>query len=94
MRLDPYQYEGNAETIYTDCADDTLYVGTNFPFVGTYQEVYLGSSAASDLENQLVEDWFAIGLVCSDEVPPGGLYAINGGASANPTPTLEVSYII
>ncbi len=58
-------------------------------------EVDLGSTAISDLEDALSQDWFAIGLNVTS--PGAGMNNLNAiyselYADANPKPTLEVTY--
>lgn len=90
IHYDPYAYEGNAQIIYDDCEDGTLFTDS-FPSTGTNQEVDLESAAATDLEEQLDDDWFAIGITATHEQNEG-VYSISAGVNANPSPTLEVNY--
>ncbi len=94
MELRP-SVSGN-EDVWNDIANGTKYYGANgFPEIGTGKTVDLGSSADSDVQSHLALDWFAIGLKGEDEVTQGRTkrFYSEDFASANPKPTLQVTYI-
>ncbi len=80
------------EDVYNEIGEGTVYADPDgFPIVGTNQEVDLGTSAVSDLQSQLTSNWFAIGLQSDGDGTYSSIYAEEYG-SANPPPTLEVTY--
>ena len=90
--------------IYNDAGDGTVYADpAGFPELGPQKEVDLGLDAASDLQAALVNDWFAIGLQSDAEILGSdvgscilGIYTIPDwvGTSADPKPTIEVTYTV
>ena len=82
------------KVICDDVADGTVYTDpAGFPVVGTNKEVDLGADADTDLQNQLVSDWFAIGVQSDNEATPGtSIIYSEEYASATPKPTLYVEY--
>ena len=89
------------QDVYTDAGNGTTYADpAGFPVVGTDQEVVLGDDpsdpACQDLQNQLSQDWFAIGIRVDDEAASTAedlIYSSEYG-SATPKPTLYVEYLI
>lgn len=61
----------------------------------TFEEVGLGSTAISDLQSQLANDWFAVGVKYDDESFDGSDHMSqfnDNWASSSPKPTLMVQY--
>jgi len=79
--------------VYNEAGNGTVYADpSGFPAVGTNKQVDLGASAASDLQNQLSSDWFAIGLDF-EGTSAAEIYA-EEYSSASPRPTLYVEYTV
>ncbi len=97
MQLDPSDYPGTygsePELLYNDCGNGTEYAGGTsiFPIVGTNQEINLGSQAVTDVQSQLSDDWFAVGLQRTNEGYTS-YYTIQGTSGGNPIPTVCITY--
>lgn len=85
---------GGDGAIYNDIGTGNVYADpAGFPLVGTNREVGLNEQAASDLQDQLPSDWFAIGMRADSE--NSGLNTIlSENVAATPKPTLVVNYRI
>lgn len=84
------------QAIYDEIGEGTIYyVADGFPVIGQNQEVDLGASADTDLQNQLSGDWFAIGVqIVSESGSRGcGIYSEEYG-SATPKPSLYIEYLM
>lgn len=81
------------EAVFNEASEGTVYYNTpGFPAVGTNRQVDLGTDADSDLQSQLSEDWFAIGI---QVISPGEDYSriwSEEWGDATPNPTLYVVY--
>ncbi|MCD6414110.1 MAG: hypothetical protein J7L23_00585, partial [Candidatus Diapherotrites archaeon] len=57
------------EDVFNDCGDGPTYGGgaNIFPIEGANNQIVLNSDAVSKLQSQLRYNWFAIGLISSDE---------------------------
>lgn len=90
-----------AQSVYIEAGEGTVYVSLDgFPEVGTEKVVDLGSNAETDVESQISNGWFAIGIQADTELTgyqdPGDeahshIYS-EAYSSANPKPTLEITY--
>lgn len=79
--------------VYNDAGDGTVYdTPAGFPTEGQNKEADLGSSAVSDLQNQLSSDWFAIGIDMSDGSDACDIRSEE--APATPNPTLYIEYAL
>ncbi len=77
--------------VYDEAGEGTVYVSADsFPEKGTGKEVDLGSSAVSDLQSQLANNWFAIGIE-SPDFWESNIHS-EEYAEADPKPTLYVEY--
>ena len=88
---------GTASTVYSNIGSGTLYMSTTGwnEAIGDTATVSLGSTAATDLDNQLPSDYFNIGLkaVAANEVSPAsrwGWYSYDQNSQV--APTLVVNY--
>ena len=93
MEHQPSHFKFSDQDVYNDTGDGTTYVA-DFDLAKPGNQILdLGSSADSDLEDQLLVNWFAIGI--SDTVSPegtvGSIYS-NEAVKADPYPTLMVQY--
>ena len=76
-------------TIFNDCGDGTEFV-SDFDIVASTNQIQdLGSSADTDVESRLEDDWFAIGLYC-EYIPGGAIYSDD--YASTPDPSLYVYY--
>lgn len=96
VQLSPYRPSSRtASQLASDFTNSTVdYVDPWEPIIGTNQSQDLGAQAATDIENHLSSDWFAIGM---DLDPPWTFDDIDSiysedFAGATPEPTLEVTY--
>ena len=92
----PSDAGATGESKYLDAGNGTIFVAVLNEVVGNNKEQDLGTSADSDLEANLVDDWWAIGLRLSDETRDSNNHQyqllMEESASATPNPTLEVTY--
>lgn len=91
----------NASVLYDDISDGSFFDGDgDFPLYGNYRYIDLNDAAKTDFEDQLDDDWFAIGI--SRVSSAGGSYP-NGdglieycqfdtGSNAEPRGTLQIIY--
>ena len=90
----------NASTSYTDtnlysyiASETTVYVDNSSDFQSTGSKtISLGSTAASDLQNQLGTDWFSISFYGSDETTNRTLFSSENNATEDNRPKLLVNY--
>jgi hypothetical protein len=89
--------EGN-NIIFNEAGEGTVYADPpGFPVAAANQSVDLGASANSDLQSQLLDDWFAIGFQSDDEETDAGSVILTeeeGEPIATPKPTLYVEYTL
>lgn len=82
------------QAIFDEAGEGTVYVDpAGFPVVASGQQIDLGTSADTDLGNQLTSDWFAIGFQSDNEASTdeSRIYS-EQYVSADPKPTLYVTY--
>jgi len=83
--------------VYDDCGDGTEFANpAGYPVASTGQEVDLGTAADADLEGNLTDDWWGIGMQSDGEIfgeTPSSIYSEEYG-SVNPIPTIRVNYTI
>ena len=85
------------QAVYDEAGEGTVYADlAGFPEVGADKEVDLGSSANSDLQSLLDEDWFAIGIQSDNENFLAGYSTIMSEEyeNADPKPTLYAEYTL
>ena len=87
-------------TIWSDIADGTVYLTaeSTFTTTGDNKSVDLGTSADTDLQSALTNNWFAIGLKGNTE-PVGAserkiVLSSEDSGTATPKPTLEITYTL
>jgi hypothetical protein len=85
-----------AQTIWTYITDATTMISVaNFPVVATNQEISLGATGISELQNKLTGGWFGLGFKDSTETTTSGRVIYSSvNASANPKPTLYIEYYL
>lgn len=87
----PDNNTGN-QAIYDEANEGTIYADPDgFPVVATNQEVDLGTDADSDLQSQLGDNWFAIGIA-PDGPSEYGSDIYSEEYASTPDPTLYVEY--
>ncbi len=80
------------QELYADIGSASIYVNPWTIVVAIEQSQDLGASAVTNLQTQLANDWYAIGML-ADVAVAGYIYSEEYG-SANPKPTLEVTYSV
>jgi len=99
MGLTTYQPSARTgEQLWGDIGSgSTLVSGWDGPVVGTGQEQDLGTTADSEVEGQLSDNWYAIGFmnIIAEDYCPGdvaSIYTEEKDPAAEPPPTLYVEY--
>lgn len=89
----------DASNRWLDMGNGTVYVTNSAAFetTGTNKEIDLGTTADTDIQNRLTNDWFALGFKGQDETVDATdnhveLASENDG-SPEPAPTLEITYL-
>ena len=82
----------NASRLYADIEDGFSYRGDgDFPVVGDYQVIDLNTAAMTDLENNLDENWYAIGLSWITGAD-SDYCLLDTGSNAEPQGSLQITY--
>ncbi|MCD4740296.1 hypothetical protein K8R43_03840 [archaeon] len=92
LQNNPDEHIGAHELLYGDCGDGNQYGGglNIFPLHGS-NELELSSDANDNLKAQLVDDWFGIGLmITEDETHYAGIYGV---PATQPPPKICINYI-
>ncbi|GAH73698.1 unnamed protein product, partial [marine sediment metagenome] len=94
LGVQPSTTDNTDNVIFNEIGEGTIYADPmGFPVALAKQEVDLGASANSDLQSQLVANWFAIGIQSDDEEQDLMSYIFSSNYTfADPKPTLYVEY--
>lgn len=97
MPMEAKPSTSSVSSIWTDIGNGTAYASNNnlCTTISSDNSVDLGSSANSDLQDNLADDYFAIGLKMTSETRDGSHRIISFWSeegSGQPDPTLEVTY--